>query len=71
MSCILWDIENGAKISEFNDHNGDVMSVSINPHESSCFVSGACDMSAKLWDMRTSKATHTFTGHDGDINAVQ
>lgn len=31
MTCILWDIEAGSKITEFNDHNGDVMSVSINP----------------------------------------
>lgn len=25
MTCILWDIEAGTKLSEFSDHNGDVM----------------------------------------------
>jgi guanine nucleotide-binding protein G(I)/G(S)/G(T) subunit beta-1 len=40
MTCILWDIENGSKLTEFNDHNGDVMSISINPHDKNTFVSG-------------------------------
>lgn len=25
MTCILWDIEQGTKLTEFSDHNGDVM----------------------------------------------
>lgn len=25
MTCMLWDIESGSKIREFNDHHGDVM----------------------------------------------
>jgi WD40 repeat protein len=43
MTCILWDIEAGSKVTEFSDHNGDVMSVSINPSDKNAFVSGACD----------------------------
>ncbi|GAM22942.1 hypothetical protein SAMD00019534_061170 [Acytostelium subglobosum LB1] len=70
MSCILWDIENGTKITEFSDHNGDVMSVSISP-DKNYFISGACDATAKLWDIRAGKCVQTFTGHDADINAVQ
>jgi len=71
MTCILWDIEAGSKVTEFSDHNGDVMSVSINPVDKNTFVSGACDATAKLWDLRTGKCTQTFSGHDSDINAVQ
>jgi guanine nucleotide-binding protein G(I)/G(S)/G(T) subunit beta-1 len=71
MTCILWDIEAGSKVTEFSDHNGDVMSVSINPTDKNSFVSGACDATAKLWDLRTGKCTQTFTGHESDINAVQ
>jgi len=56
MTCILWDIEAGAKLTEFSDHNGDVMSVSINPNDKNTFVSGACDATAKLWDLRTGNA---------------
>jgi guanine nucleotide-binding protein G(I)/G(S)/G(T) subunit beta-1 len=70
MLCILWDIEQGTKITEFADHNGDVMSVSICPTDKNLFVSGACDATAKLWDIRTGKCMQTFVGHESDINAV-
>jgi len=69
MLCILWDIENGTKISEFADHSGDVMSVSIAPDKNT-FVSGACDATAKLWDVRSGKCVQTFPGHESDINSV-
>ena len=71
MTCILWDIETGAKLEDFSDHLGDVMSLSINPTNQNIFVSGACDAFAKLWDIRTGKAVQTFAGHESDINAVQ
>lgn len=71
MTCMLWDIETGAKLTEFSDHLGDVMSLSINPTNQNIFVSGACDAFAKLWDIRTGKAVQTFAGHESDINAVQ
>ncbi|MCJ1431303.1 guanine nucleotide-binding protein subunit beta 1 [Xylographa pallens] len=71
MTCMLWDIENGAKVTEFADHLGDVMSISINPTNQNIFVSGACDAFAKLWDIRTGKAVQTFAGHESDINAIQ
>jgi len=70
MTCILWDIEQGTKLTEFSDHNGDVMSVSISPDKNH-FISGACDATAKLWDLRAGKCMQTFAGHESDINAVQ
>ncbi|CAA7263775.1 unnamed protein product [Cyclocybe aegerita] len=69
MSCMLWDIETGTRVVEFNDHVGDVMSLSLGP-DPNLFVSGACDAMAKLCDIRTGRAVQTFTGHDSDINAV-
>lgn len=71
MTCMLWDVETGSKVTEFADHLGDVMSISINPTNQNVFVSGACDAFAKLWDIRTGKTVQTFAGHDSDINAVQ
>ena len=71
MTCMLWDIETGAKVTEFADHLGDVMSISINPTNQNTFVSGACDAFAKLWDVRTGRAVQTFAGHESDINAIQ
>lgn len=67
----MWDIETGSKVTEFADHLGDVMSISINPTNANVFVSGACDAFAKLWDVRTGKAVQTFAGHESDINAIQ
>lgn len=55
---------------EFSDHNGDVMSIALNPQDKNTFISGACDATSKLWDMRTGKCVQTFTGHDSDVNAV-
>ncbi|WWD18552.1 guanine nucleotide-binding protein subunit beta [Kwoniella shandongensis] len=70
MTCMLWDVEQGVRTMEFNDHTGDVMSISLAPN-ANLFVSGACDATAKVWDIRTGKAVQTFTGHGSDINAVQ
>eukprot|EP01110_Echinostelium_bisporum_P012491 TRINITY_DN712_c0_g1_i1.p1 TRINITY_DN712_c0_g1~~TRINITY_DN712_c0_g1_i1.p1 ORF type:complete len:347 (+),score=123.62 TRINITY_DN712_c0_g1_i1:83-1123(+) len=70
MTCILWDIEAGTKLTEFSDHNGDVMSVTVSPDKNT-FISGACDATAKLWDLRSGKCVQTFEGHESDINAVQ
>ena len=71
MTCVLWDVEQGAKIHDFADHLGDVMSLSINPLDNNMFVSGACDAFAKVWDIRQQRCTQTFAAHDSDINAVQ
>lgn len=71
MTCIRWDIETGQRVTEFADHLGDVMSISLNPTNQNTFISGACDAFAKLWDIRAGKAVQTFAGHESDINAIQ
>ena len=71
MTCILWDVEAGNKVQEFGEHNGDVMSISLNPTDKNLFISGSVDATAKLWDMRLGKAVQTFTGHEADVNSVQ
>jgi len=70
MTCMLWDVDAGVRVVEFNDHTGDVMSLSLGPNQN-IFVSGACDATAKVWDIRTGKVVQTFVGHESDINAVQ
>jgi len=70
MTCILWDLDTGSRTTEFSDHNGDVMSISMSPTDKNVFISGACDASSKLWDVRLGKCVQTFHGHESDINAV-
>lgn len=70
-TCILWDVDTKQAKSIFNDHTGDVMSVSLYA-QNSTFVSGSCDATAKLWDYREKQAcVKTFPGHESDINSVQ
>jgi len=70
MTCMTWNVESGSTINQFTEHNGDVMSISIDK-PGKRFVTGACDATAKVWDMsKPNGATHTFTGHESDINAV-
>mmetsp|Transcript_10159 Transcript_10159/g.25753 ORF Transcript_10159/g.25753 Transcript_10159/m.25753 type:complete len:346 (-) Transcript_10159:155-1192(-) len=69
-TCCYWDVERGEAINSFTDHNGDVMSVAINPNDTNTFVSGSCDATCKLWDIRAQHCVMTFAGHESDINAV-
>lgn len=71
MTALLWDIEASTKITEYRDHNADVMSISICPTDKKTFVSGSCDSTAKLWDVDSGKCVSTFSGHTSDINAIQ
>jgi len=70
-TCILWDVEAKSPKAIFNDHTGDVMSVSIF-NAKDYFVSGSCDATAKLWDHRANgnHCQKTFPGHESDINSV-
>jgi len=68
-TCILWDVETKCPVQIFNDHGGDVMSVSIF-EEKGIFVSGSCDATAKLWDYKTGACSQTFHGQESDINSV-
>jgi guanine nucleotide-binding protein G(I)/G(S)/G(T) subunit beta-1 len=70
-TCILWDVETKTPKAIFNDHTGDVMSVSVFDSKDT-FVSGSCDATAKLWDHRQNgkNCVKTFPGHESDINSV-
>lgn len=69
-TCILWDVARKTPKAIFNDHTGDVMSVSIFD-DRNIFVSGSCDATAKVWDHRAKQScVQTFPGHDSDINSV-
>lgn len=68
-TCILWDIEKNAQTKVFNEHEADVMGISISQDQNS-FVSCAIDSMCFLWDLRAQKYQFRFTGHEGDVNAI-
>lgn len=65
-----WDLVKGLMSQELFGHAGDVASMSLNPVDENCFVTGSLDQTAKLWDLRVKGACQTFWGHSGDINCV-
>jgi len=70
-TCILWDVETKTPKGIFNDHSGDVMSLSVFDSKD-IFISGSCDATARLWDHRQAKACiKVFAGHESDVNSVQ
>jgi len=69
-TCIYWDCESGTPVTQFHDHQGDVMFVAISPTDKNLFVSGSCDHTAKLWDIRAKHCVMTYHGHESDINSV-
>jgi len=68
-SCILWDIGGTAKVQEFLDHDGDVMTLALGAEKKS-FVSGSCDSTCKLYDIASGKCTQSFSVGEGDVNTV-
>ncbi|KAJ8659713.1 hypothetical protein O0I10_004695 [Lichtheimia ornata] len=70
-TCILWDVDAGVRLTSFEDHQSDVMSVSLSSQNPNIFVSGSCDTQAKVWDIRSGQCTQTFVGHESDINSLQ
>jgi guanine nucleotide-binding protein G(I)/G(S)/G(T) subunit beta-1 len=73
MTCIAWDVESGDAIGKFEDHDGDVMSLSAQPsgrEKTKVFASGGCDAVAKVWDISQPNSVRTFEGHESDINSV-
>lgn len=70
-TSMLWDVEQSKCIQTFEEHEGDVMSLSILPQiDPNLFVTGSCDSLSKVWDVRTGKCSMTLRGHKLDINAV-
>lgn len=69
---IFRDIEKKETKNVFQEHSGDVMSLSLSTNDANLFVSGSCDATAKVWDVRLAKSVRTFAGlHESDINSVQ
>jgi len=69
-SCAFWDAENGQLLTEFKEHKGEVMNLSVCPTDKNLFLSAGSDGFVKLWDTRNAKSAMTFKAHEKDVNAV-
>ncbi|KAF9923524.1 Guanine nucleotide-binding protein G(I)/G(S)/G(T) subunit beta-1 [Modicella reniformis] len=66
MSCMLWDVDAGVKIMEFNDHTGDVMRFFPN---GDAFGTGSDDASCRLFDLRADREMNIYT-HDNILCGI-
>jgi WD40 repeat protein len=64
-----WDIERNQGTHSWNNHQGDIMAVSVS-NQRGIFVWGACDSTSKVFDLRVKMSVKTFWGHTSDINVV-
>ncbi|EGV60513.1 G protein subunit beta [Yamadazyma tenuis] len=72
MECIMWDLNKGDKIRNFNEHTGDVLCLDTLPSgSSSLFISGSCDGYCKIWDLRSKSAVQSLFISNYDINTVR
>lgn len=72
MTCALWDINKGSRTRTFVDHLGDVLSLSIQPHDSGNLIAtGASDGYMKVWDVRTPTPVFQSLVGAADVNIVK
>jgi len=69
-SCGYWDLETSQIVTEFKEHKGEVMCVSLNPTDKNLFLSAASDGTVKYWDVRNHKSVLSTKLHEVDVNWV-
>ncbi|CCH59245.1 hypothetical protein TBLA_0B04070 [Henningerozyma blattae CBS 6284] len=75
MTCALWDIPKAKRVTEYANHLGDVLAMSLPPHNtensSNLFASCGSDGYAYIWDIRSPAAVQNFFVSDSDVNAIK
>ncbi len=52
----LWDVEQSRRISQYNGHSNEVMTLDVFQMDGNVFASGSSDLSFRVWDIRQRKA---------------
>ena len=68
-TVILWDIESGNKVYQFEKHTDSVNSVAISP-DGRTILSGSSDKTLILWDTKSGHEIRRFEGHRDKVNSV-
>jgi WD40 repeat protein/DNA-binding SARP family transcriptional activator len=66
---ILWDLEAGAELRQFEGHTHWVNGVAFSP-DGKTALSGSGDAKLILWDVETGELIQRFKGHMGGVNSV-
>jgi dynein assembly factor with WDR repeat domains 1 len=58
----LWDVKTAKLLNTFVGHEGEIVSVSFDPH-GYFIATGSMDYTARLWDIETGKIHSVLKGH--------
>lgn len=70
MTCCIWDVNTGRRVSTLYDHLGDVSSVTKHPSKMQIVATASNDKTVKIWDLRIARCVQTFQGHNKDVTSV-
>jgi WD40 repeat protein len=68
-TLILWDIESGRQLRQYEGHDTQVQGVAISP-DGRLAISGSNDTTLILWDLETGEILQRLSGHDDIIRNV-
>lgn len=72
MTCGLWDITKGGRVTSFNDHLGDILTLDVmdnkDPH---LFISGSSDGYANIWDIRQRLPAQNIFITNSDVSSIK
>ncbi len=65
-TLILWDVDTGEKIRDFEGHNSSVESVAFSP-DGDTALSGSADGIIIFWDLETGREINRLMGHSNSV----
>lgn len=68
-TLIVWDLETGARMKEFDAQSMTVCALSMTP-DGRVAVSGDKDGEVRVWDLENCKCLHVLKGHSGEIASL-
>jgi WD40 repeat protein len=68
-NLILWDVETGESIRQFEGMDHDATTIAISPGVATA-VTGSWDRNVYLWDLKTGEQIHIFEGHTDPVTTL-
>ncbi|MEA3340348.1 MAG: WD40 repeat domain-containing protein, partial [Chloroflexota bacterium] len=68
-NLILWDVETGEIIRQFEETDHDATAIAISP-DGATAITGSWDRNVYLWDLKTGEQIYTFEGHTDPVTTL-